>query len=1210
MQIKIESTSGFISKISDSYKNEFHIASQIRNKFDIDESLFSLSGNVIFANFPQVRKFVASLNETKDDAHKVKVSEVNAAGLIDEIFHFVIRFYDEEINPGVVEKLKNHLEHSIGEEKLRQLLFDFVEKFPPLDVYQGKVTIFDYLNSYDGNRSNYLVTLEELLLLNFANINPANKNIIELFDDDYLSKKKVYANCLSEIKDFFKDEEPIGEKKQDLFTFLKTPIDQNPENIEAQLDFISDEWKIILKEKFSNRILSGKDLIKEEYFMGGPGGPAPTVVPKYKKHKDWLDSVSLGRSGFDYAEDSLDDYDEPEAFTSDIHWMPNVILMAKNAYVWLDQLSKKYQRPIKRLDQIPDEELDQLAISNINGLWLIGIWERSHASKRIKHIMGNIDAVASAYSLYDYIIAHDLGGEEAYHTLNEKAKQRGIRLASDMVPNHTGVFSDWMIYHPDYFIQVPDAPFPTYQFNGEDLSDDPNIEIKIDDGYYAKSDAAVVFRRIDKRYNDVRYIYHGNDGTVMPWNDTAQLDMLKHEVREAVIQKIFDVARRFSIIRFDAAMTLAKKHFSRLWYPRPGSGGDIASRADHAMSKEHFDELFPVEFWREVVDRINKEMPHTLLLAEAFWLMEGYFVRTLGMHRVYNSAFMHMLMNEENDKYRELIYNTLEFEPEILKRYVNFMSNPDEETAIQQFGTDDKYFGVLTMMVTLPGLPMFAHGQIEGYTEKYGMEYKRAYYDEEPKQWLEERHEREIFSLTRRRHLFSEVANFWFYDFYDEFGNLNDNVFVYTNSFNGEGSLVIYNNKFDRIYGNFQKSTPKLIKINENDKYLKEITVSESLGIKADFGTYYVAKDLITDLEYIFRGSDITQNGFYLELNGFEHKVFIDFRKVQDINGDYHQLCEELHGNGVYSVEGAIEDKKLSPIYDSFENIFNEHEIERCSKWLINKIDSREEEEYHPQYISDRFEEFLKSIKVHFELEFDTKKYQEQFIVQLQSLHSLNVKLNTEFLDGGKPQKDVLKFFVFSSKSSYRENLIIFIIWLVLSSLDEIFEKNEDLNYYIKERVHGKTVNKILDRLGRGESDEYKKNTLIKIISETENLLFDRKFELDKFLALKSQKDISAYISESKAEFITSLLDNDYVKLFLDINYYEDVWFYSKETYEELVEWLLSISLIKYVQSEPIKSSSVIELVRRLYSVNEYLLQSSDKSGFQLEKLEAILLHS
>ena len=61
----------------------------------------------------------------------------------------------------------------------------------------------------------------------------------------------------------------------------------------------------------------------------------------------------------------------------------------------------------------------------------------------------------------------------------------------------------------------------------------------------------------------------------------------------------------------------------------------------------------PDEFWREVVDRVAAEAPDTLLLAEAFWLMEGYFVRTLGMHRVYNSAFMNMLRDEENAKYRQ-----------------------------------------------------------------------------------------------------------------------------------------------------------------------------------------------------------------------------------------------------------------------------------------------------------------------------------------------------------------------------------------------------------------------------------------------------------------------------------------------------------------------------------------------------------------------------
>lgn len=149
--------------------------------------------------------------------------------------------------------------------------------------------------------------------------------------------------------------------------------------------------------------------------------------------------------------------------------------------------------------------------------------------------------------------------------------------------------------------------------------------------------------------------------------------------------------------------------------------------------------------FEEVVDRCAKEAPDTLLLAEAFWMMEGYFVRTLGMHRVYNSAFMNMLKKEENAKYRETIKNTLEFDPEVLRRYVNFMNNPDEETAIAQFGDGDKYFGVCTMMSAMPGLPMFGHGQLEGFTEKYGMEYRRAYKDEAVNSGLLERHKRKFF---------------------------------------------------------------------------------------------------------------------------------------------------------------------------------------------------------------------------------------------------------------------------------------------------------------------------------------------------------------------------------------------------------------------------------------------------------------------------------
>src|SRR4029077_4127936 len=132
------------------------------------------------------------------------------------------------------------------------------------------------------------------------------------------------------------------------------------------------------------------------------------------------------------------------------------------------------------------------------------------------------------------------------------------------------------------------------------------------------------------------------------------------------------------------------------------------------------------------------------------------------------------LRDEKNQEYRLVIKNTLEFDPEVLYRYVNFMNNPDERTAIDQFENGGKYFGVATMMATLPGLPMFGHGQIEGFTERYGMEFRRAMLDEIPDAALIERHAREIFPLLHKRYLFAGVENFLLYDFRTPDGKVNE----------------------------------------------------------------------------------------------------------------------------------------------------------------------------------------------------------------------------------------------------------------------------------------------------------------------------------------------------------------------------------------------------------------------------------------------------
>ncbi|OJF76398.1 MAG: hypothetical protein BKP49_07300 [Treponema sp. CETP13] len=896
---------------------EFHISRKIRDEYNFDKELFATDGNVIFTNFTNVRKLTQLLNNNIDPVlhpeRFLKAGQLNAMGLIDEIFHIVCSMYRKEKQQDAFKNALAHIEKIVGKDKVSTMLLDFTKEFPPKAVYQATITEEEYLAKSKKNISNKVSTLEEIILLHLANENPALKPFLFLFSDSNLAKNKTWEKTWKEIKLFFEKQPVFGPKNNPLITMLKEPVIASPNSLKGQLDYIRKYWGNFLGE-WLKRLLSGIDMISEEDKPGWNGnfsGPPPMDPYKY---------------------DSL--MNEYERYSPDKDWMPQVILMAKTVLVWLDQLTKKYGTEITRLDQIPDEELDHLAQAGFTGLWLIGLWERSYASKRIKQKCGNTEAAASAYSLYDYEIAANIGGWPALENLRTRLWFRGIRLASDMVPNHTGLDAKWIINKPQLFIQTSTCPFPTYNFNNENLSQDPRISIYLEDHYYSKDDCAVVFKRVDNRNGDTRYIYHGNDGTGMPWNDTAQIDFLNPEAREEVIQEILHVARNFPIIRFDAAMVLAKKHIRRLWYPEPGQGGDIASRSEYAISRDDFEKAIPQEFWREVVDRVAKEVPDTLLLAEAFWMMEGYFVRTLGMHRVYNSAFMNMLMKEENDKYRATIKNTIEFDPQILKRYVNFMNNPDEDTAVAQFGKGDKYFGVCTLMVTMPGLPMFGHGQLEGFTEKYGMEFTKAYKDEQEDYGLIEQHKRVIFPLMRKRYLFSGVDNFFLYDFWCD-GYVNENVFSYSNCCGLEKALIFYNNKYDQTHGWIKQSCSYIVKDNDGNSHMESKSLGEALKLQNNSNNYCIFQEQKSSKWFIRNCAEIYEKGMFASLNGFEYQVLWNITEVSDDGtGMYSELCKSLEGKGVPDIDVALKEIFLKDLYKTLEDFANKdfftHIAELC----------------------------------------------------------------------------------------------------------------------------------------------------------------------------------------------------------------------------------------------------------------------------------------
>src|SRR6266545_5935828 len=318
---------------------EFHVARDSRDRYRFDEAIYSITGEVIIANFHAARVFAQRMNQKRDlvnfPEQAVKASQVNAMGLIHELTHYMFRAYREQVNPRLLEETLSWLTSSIGPAAVDAALKKFVDEFPALVVYRREIDADTYLAGATEGVPNRQVVLEEMLMLWLENTNPAFSPFMELFDDNRLEKETPYPTMISSMYTFLGGVASSAEAGgmagifggQNVIDILRAPALASPHSLEGQLEFIRERWGLSLG-KYLYRLLGSLDLIKEEnkaVFLG----PGPVEIPVG------------GFAGLEV---------EPEQFSPDKDWMPRLVMIAKNAYVWLDQLSKAYGRPIATLD--------------------------------------------------------------------------------------------------------------------------------------------------------------------------------------------------------------------------------------------------------------------------------------------------------------------------------------------------------------------------------------------------------------------------------------------------------------------------------------------------------------------------------------------------------------------------------------------------------------------------------------------------------------------------------------------------------------------------------------------------------------------------------------------------------------------------------------------------------------------------------------------
>src|ERR1700728_2324058 len=121
---------------------EFHISKEIRERLNLDDLLFSFTGNVVFANVAASRKLAHQLNELQgaeaSPEKTINAGALFAMGLIDELSHALVARYRLEKDPAVLAEAVRWFGQQVTPVQLERLLLAFTEQFPTVAVYRGE----------------------------------------------------------------------------------------------------------------------------------------------------------------------------------------------------------------------------------------------------------------------------------------------------------------------------------------------------------------------------------------------------------------------------------------------------------------------------------------------------------------------------------------------------------------------------------------------------------------------------------------------------------------------------------------------------------------------------------------------------------------------------------------------------------------------------------------------------------------------------------------------------------------------------------------------------------------------------------------------------------------------------------------------------------------------------------------------------------------
>jgi glycosidase len=345
------------------------------------------------------------------------------------------------------------------------------------------------------------------------------------------------------------------------------------------------------------------------------------------------------------------------------------LLYQINTRVWMTELSRKIGHPAT-LDDIPDAELDQLAKTGFDWIWLLSVWQTGIAGpivsrenpqwrKEFQNTLPDLkeeDIVGSGFAITAYQVHEQLGGDAALARLRKRLKERGLKLMLDFMPNHTAIDHEWVDQFPDYYIHGTETQ----------LSKEPGNYIRL------------------QRPAGELILAHGRDPYFPGWPDSLQLNYGNSELQEAMTRELIKVAGQCDGVRCDMAMLVLPEVFEKTWG-------------------------IPCQpFWPQAIKRVREANLEFCLLAEVYWGLE-WTLQQLGFDYTYDKTLYDRLKEGHARPVREHFGADREYQA----KSARFLENHDELRAAAEF-PDEKHEAAAVITFCSMGLRFFHQGQLEG----------------------------------------------------------------------------------------------------------------------------------------------------------------------------------------------------------------------------------------------------------------------------------------------------------------------------------------------------------------------------------------------------------------------------------------------------------------------------------------------------------------